>query len=283
MSCCPSFIVAIAGPWMCILGCVYLEQIVVQPLTEHIWLGLHLHEGDRLAHMTRVFHSLALSLQELKEEYRGFIGVPREVNSSRFFPYFRHYYNEQGERMDFTYQMSLPSQKPVFKAMSHDGRPIVVKFVRQYNGEAHRLLAAANLAPRLLFDGNDDRNADFPRPGGMRMVVMDFVHGEDLMDYRKRDLPLGSIRDNVKEAIGILHKHDFVFGDLRDPNVRVKLEGDKLVQGMLIDFDWSGKHDEARYPTSMNQDEISWAKGAEKGSVMKKEHDDYMFSKMFPN
>lgn len=266
---------------MCISGCVYLERIVVQPLTEYMWLGLHPQDGNRLTHLTRVFHSLALSLRTLKAEYHGFIGVPREVNSSRFFPYLRHYYNEQGERVDFTYQMSIASQKPVFKAITDDGHLITVKFVRQYNGEAHRLLAAKILAPRLLFDSNDDRNADFPRPGGMRMVVMDYIPGDDLINYRRRTHILDSVKDNVKEALGILHKNNLVFGDLRDPNIMVKQRGDKTVQAMLIDFDWCGKHGEARYPTSMNYADIWWAKGAGKGSLMRKEHDDFMFGMMF--
>ncbi|CAG8637197.1 3197_t:CDS:2, partial [Paraglomus occultum] len=37
-SCCPSFILAIAGPWICILGAVYLEKPVIEPLTDFLLL-----------------------------------------------------------------------------------------------------------------------------------------------------------------------------------------------------------------------------------------------------
>src|SRR5258708_37035940 len=40
------------------------------------------------------------------------------------------------------------------------------------------------------------------------------------------------------------HKHDFVHGDLREPNILC--DGDRV---KLIDFDWGGKVDEAYYPS----------------------------------
>ncbi|CAE6474273.1 unnamed protein product, partial [Rhizoctonia solani] len=35
----PSILIAIAGPWMCVLGAVFLNRPVVQPLTDLIWVG----------------------------------------------------------------------------------------------------------------------------------------------------------------------------------------------------------------------------------------------------
>lgn len=74
--------------------------------------------------------------------------------------------------------LQLPA-KAVFKAKTtslSDQRSIVVKFVRCYGGQVHRVLHAVNLAPELLYDGTDDPNAvDF---GGLRMVVMAWVSGE---------------------------------------------------------------------------------------------------------
>ncbi len=40
------------------------------------------------------------------------------------------------------------------------------------------------------------------------------------------------------------HKHDFVHGDLREPNILC--DGDRV---KLIDFDWGGKVDEAYHPS----------------------------------
>lgn len=265
---------------MCILGAIYLERIVVQPLTEYMWLGLHPQDGARLKHLTRVLDSLSRALNQLTSVYREYAGASLEPDSSRFFPRVRHYYDKQGNRVQFTYSGHLVGRRPVFTAFTKHGHSIVVKFVRQYNSEAHELLTTANLAPQLLFDGSDDTHVDFPRPAGMRMIVMDYVSGTNLLDSVAKNLALGSVKEDVKQALKILHAQDLVFGDLREPNVLVVQKDDQSVRGMLVDFDWCGKHTIARYPTSMNSD-IQWPPGVKKGSVMDKGHDNHMFEEMF--
>ena len=37
--CCPSIILAIAGPWLCVLGGVFVDKAIIQRLTGYIWLG----------------------------------------------------------------------------------------------------------------------------------------------------------------------------------------------------------------------------------------------------
>jgi hypothetical protein len=37
---------AIAGPWLCVLGGIYLEKAVIQRLTEYVWLGGDLFDED---------------------------------------------------------------------------------------------------------------------------------------------------------------------------------------------------------------------------------------------
>ncbi|KAJ1302980.1 hypothetical protein OPQ81_003272 [Rhizoctonia solani] len=67
---CPSLIIAVAGPWMCVLGAIYLEHVVVQPLTDYIWLGHHPQQDQRPSYLARVFHALDISICELKK-YSG--------------------------------------------------------------------------------------------------------------------------------------------------------------------------------------------------------------------
>jgi len=133
--------------------------------------------------------------------------------------------------------------------------------------EAHQLLADAGMAPRLLYcgllDGECDvRNAgSFTQvsPGGLYacpvdMVVMEYIEG-DTVD--KASVLPKDIREKAEKAIQKLHDAQLVFGDLRAVNVMVS--GDKV---FLIDFDWAGKVNEARYPLYLSRS-LKWPKEAE--------------------
>jgi hypothetical protein len=129
-----------------------------------------------------------------------------------------------------------------------DTSEVVVKFTTQYHPEAHRLLATKGLAPVL--------HACVPVCGGLFMVVMDRVHGE--MAWHMGDqgelLPYDVYKD-IQDAVMLLHSKDFVFGDLRTPNIMVLPGGsgsDTQCRGMLIDFDWVGAHGVGRYPASLD-------------------------------
>lgn len=118
------------------------------------------------------------------------------------------------------------------------------------------------------------------------MVVMEFC-GESLETYLngRPDLEVSAlkqVRRNMREALDVLHDADLVFGDLRSPNVLVVSEADGKRSGRLVDFDWCGKVGEARYPAGLNQSEhMKWPEGAEKRSLIEKEHDDAMFGMLF--
>ena len=102
----------------------------------------------------------------------------------------------------------------------------VVKFVERYGAGAHRLLAEAIVAPRLLFCGSIDgqhklENLDAKHVFGLhlqspRMVVMEYIegtHGEALMAKPK------DVYTQVKAMVEKLHDSGYVFGNLRPPNV----------------------------------------------------------------
>lgn len=85
----PSLIIAIAAPWMCVLGVVYLDCVVVQPLSEYIWLGHHLQQDRCLAQVTRALNALAISIDKLKVYYesqrdRGFDRPPTLIDAVWF-------------------------------------------------------------------------------------------------------------------------------------------------------------------------------------------------------
>ncbi|KAI0294704.1 hypothetical protein B0F90DRAFT_1820992 [Multifurca ochricompacta] len=227
---CPSIILAIAGPWMCVAGGIYLDKAIVQPLTEYIWLGGDAFKESRFDFTLRLFAALKSAISTLQDYYGNLNPsneIPRHLHHA--FPFVTSYGTQS-----FEYLMPLVDYqrgKLVYKAQLHEsGQLIVVKFVSIYNAEAHRLLASNQLAPPL------DR------------------------------------------AVQLLHQQNFVFGDLRTPNLLIS--GEKV---MLIDFDWCGTADESLYPSTLNTDSgIQWPDGVWPGEVMRKEDDVTMLERLRP-
>ncbi|KXN86844.1 hypothetical protein AN958_09580 [Leucoagaricus sp. SymC.cos] len=256
---CPSMLVAIAGPWICIGGAIYSKTPIAQPLTDFIWAGSKTSQ----ACLERVFYCLRAAVTSLQQYYT--ISLPSTVDEGPCgFPYVREYNGKS-----FSYAEKLGGEElQVFKVKEGDVFR-VIEFAKQYNEAAHVSLMETNtgeiFAPAL-------RYISPPVYGGRRMVVMDYVDGKMMADET-----LSSVHfDQLKRALGHLHDAGFVFGDFREPNVIIK--GDRV---MLVDFDWCGKDGEATYPIDLNiYDDIQWAVGMGPGLVMRKEHDDYMFKKL---
>ncbi|KAF8749318.1 hypothetical protein RHS01_10151 [Rhizoctonia solani] len=277
--CCPSILIAIAGPWMCVLGAVLLDRPVVQPLTDYIWVGINPSRPWDVAFVARVFYSILVARKELEVYYAKLTSTssmdsfdPKPL-AAPFFPYPNYFIGEGGNRIKFTYKGYLkrtslkssqlgPSKsqlipsKLVFLAECFETDPttlIVIKFVESYDADAHKLLAEAGLAPQLLYDGAANANENVRLGPDYRMIVMEYIAGVDLGRYT----------------------------DLRPPNVMlVKDVAGAVVGAKLIDFDWCGKHQEERYPFSMNT-EIDWASGVGPGALLDKVHDIDMKNRLF--
>ncbi|KAG8722942.1 hypothetical protein FRC09_005467 [Ceratobasidium sp. 395] len=239
-------------------------------------------ESDPLIQAAQSYSRYWSSSHGLAEFYHD-VPIPRD-NLSRFFPYVTHYTDASGRLVEFAYLKSLSEtypagDTPVFLAETQNLDPpkqIVVKFVQTYNAEAHELLAKHGLSPALLYDGNAHPQ-DQPGPDHA-MVVMEFLHGTDLLKF-KDPLPRRIVTD-IQKALEHLHEHDFVFGDLRNPNVMIVKDSHGAVTGaQLIDFDWCGRHQVGRYPFSMNPD-VDWAEGVGPGALMYKSHDIDMLEKL---
>ncbi|KAG8679881.1 hypothetical protein FRC08_016680 [Ceratobasidium sp. 394] len=269
-SCCPSFILVVAGPWMCVLGAIYLEQPVVEPLTDFIWIGPWDCLSDGVESVARVFHALTTSLISLRFFYDN---LDRQVGPGRFYPWITYFLNDDGHKSEFQYIDTLGGEyhqrKAVFKAQTMEPNPrtIVVKFTRRHNGQAHRLLAEHGYAPKLLFDRSE--HPDFPRPADLLMIVMVYI----------AEAPQGPSYDaypTLRAALGLLHDRGLVFGDLRSLNVLVpECPTGRGAKAMLIDFDWCGRDGVDRYPLDINT-EVAWADGVGPGTLMYKHHDDFM-------
>lgn len=258
-----------AGPWICVLGGIYTSNPVINPLTDFIPMIPSLDEKcyHRIACL---FQALYNADQYLKSFYQE-LDVPKHEkieNPQRFYPYPHKYTRDDNIIIQFTYEGWLTEDKSklLFKGRTDDGCEIVIKFTQRYNANAHHLCSEKNLAPKLFYVGNSNL-------GGWHMIIMEYISGETLQTANITKEEHDDILKNIEEAINTLHTNDIVFGDLRSSNIIVKKVDGKL-QGMLIDFDWTGIHQKDRYTSRMNP-EVNWASGAEGNALMHKDHDLY--------
>lgn len=170
-------------------------------------------------------------------------------------------------------QLNLHQGKLVFRGKSAEGY-VFIKFVRRYSKEAHDKCSELGFAPRLKA---------FSRVhAGWYMVVMDYVaeEYEELYDALPR-LSIEERRDITQELarnVRSFHKAGFVHGDIRNTNVMVKKSGGKGVY--LVDFDWAGKHPNAKYPMHINRETVIRPDGAADGEVITQEHDMFMIERL---
>jgi serine/threonine protein kinase len=156
----------------------------------------------------------------------------------------------------------------VFKATGPGNmHSFAVKFVEKpYGVEAHELAMKMNYAPSLVACAKV-----LPH---YLAIVMEWV---ECRDIEALDFPI--ILPQIKEFLKIFHGNGMVHGDLRRNNLKVTLDGKRLV---VLDFDWAGKEGVVLYPPFMNLD-ISWPPNAKTGHFVRREHDLFWVEKQFMN
>ena len=252
------------GPWIAVHGAVLCEAgWVVQPLTDLVNLQFDPYDTDRMLNIGRLFLALNESLKELDTFYKGL----KTQGTLTLWPSIRGY---KDTRFEY-FERLLPEHpsKAVFKARTQpDDKLVVIKFTKSYGVNAHRLLEREGLAPGLRYFSGEDK--DFKKPGGLEMVVMDFISDTSdsltLTDQGRKD---------VSRALEVLHEAGLVFGDLRHPNILNLQNG----HAMIIDFDWSGLDGEVFYPMGLNP-ELQWPPGCGTAMPIRKADDLFMFEKL---
>lgn len=298
---CPCILVAIGGPWICIFGAVFVDVVIVQPLTGYFHLGDTPFKRDAVEHAARIFHVVSEAVQKLTDMYNSLQPSSVPVHDRLLpAPTYRDDLAIEFEdrdalsprnlrfesRFDFEGRLSGEYRCAIFLGTLR-GQGVVIKFCEAYGVRAHRLLADQDppLAPKL--------HLAVGVRGGLTMVVMDRVDGRnahsrflrfDSQDPYSSSLGVensswDAVKADVKKAVDLLHAADLVFGDLRRPNILViqrPRTGDASYceGGMLVDFDWAGPAGQARYPSSLNDSgDIDWAEGVTAGALIEKQHD----------
>lgn len=245
------------GPWLSIMGGAITDKVIVQRLTDLVWMGLSAtQEKLRVYQCSRIMNALRITLSELGAYYTEVVPkkpqlIPGETHP-RYFPFPIKCMIDQQET-EFQYLKPLQDCDTcvAYKARRKDNNAqIVVKFVPSYSEEVHRFLAKEGWAPALHYYGplpetpliqtlspaadNAPLELGLTRQR-MYMVVMDYVFSAP---YIKRGHH-HHLDDELRRILTALHKNGFVLGDLRPPNILVTPD-DKV---MLVDFDWSGRYD----------------------------------------
>ncbi|KAF9265045.1 hypothetical protein L218DRAFT_1076036 [Marasmius fiardii PR-910] len=158
----------------------------------------------------------------------------------------------------------------LFRARMPDNTTVMVKFTPTYNAEAHRLLEAEGLAPKLFYHekmaGDKARNA--------------FAYLYDDQQIQNDGLLPRSVYYDIQKALEILHQRKIVFGDVRLQNVMVQEEQGGRVGGRLVDFDNCDLEGEARYPVFLSRIAVYRDAGMEPYGKMLTKHDKFLLAKL---
>jgi serine/threonine protein kinase len=162
----------------------------------------------------------------------------------------------------------MDDAKLLFSAETADDERICIKFVRHYSKDIHAFCASKGFALTL--------KAFEELPGGWHMVVMEMIGG--LLPSNDFAPPY-SHYDDIIGKLTSLHQENYIHGDVRNANIMVKKDGNQGFK--LMDFDWSGRISEVRYPMNVYRGQCLWRPhGAKDGKLIKADHDIDMLNTM---
>ena len=290
----PVILLAIAGNRLTVSSAVFADSIYADELVS-VKLCFPPHPSKNVLRLARIFAAINRCAGELRKMYQNLAGnnvatppsgvlwpnptpdPPRpagDIPELRFFSRLNHSRHKpiQQSNIDGEYkqhEMFLAKMRRVGSDDDGDyganGDTVLIKFAPEYNERAHRILADEDppLAPKLF---------SCTRVIGDRfMVVMEYIP-EFLGKPLDRIMPprdaLGTVREDISRALGLLHGEELVFGDLREQNILYLPDHGRI---LLVDFDGAGRDGEDRYSVCLDQ-------GAGLGvlplEVMKKSDDD---------
>ncbi|KAG8899675.1 hypothetical protein FRB99_006506 [Tulasnella sp. 403] len=258
----PTILIVVAGPWLCVLSAVFVEKIMIEPLTDLIFCGGRPNDDlEGIGVIARLFQALRLAHKDLAKHYKD---LSSSTEPQYPFPAHDRFKDRDDKEVKVVYKAIMDETKLLWRAEIADTKEaVVIKFTPRYCAEAHQLLTQRGFAPRLL--NRVDKMVAW------KMVVMEFINGsiglQDLAGEERQQ-----VIGKVKEAVKVLHDSGYVFGDLREPNIMVVRKEEGEAVPILVDFDWCGKQGEATYPRGMNY-RIDWPEGVVPGGSIRFEHD----------
>lgn len=227
------------------------------------WVASEDCNHERVA---RIFHALAKASERLRNYYKTL--APRSLPGLGVAPHFTKFTDANNVSYDITYLERLvdtpdSQHRTVYVA---DCKPIdggdtirsVVKFTPSYNEHLHRAMEKIQGAPRLLYCSRSSS------VGNLWVVVMHYID-----QTGKPSTVSPEVFQRLGTKIQKMHHDQYVFGDLRRPNILIDENGELLV----IDYDWSGRVGKKVYPRSINKWGIHWPTGVNPGATILIAHD----------
>ena len=245
-------------------------------------LSLGFHASDNIVRLARVFRALLRCRLDLRHYYNSVSNLnpprlsclypnPTLVDGSKTLPAltYRQFLSRAGRPTSDLVDLGNTTTSMYIATLGDTNKEVIVKFTARYNEVAHRLLADADLAPKLQFC---ERVI-----GDLYMVVMDRVDGTSVWQLQEDNKPVpATVWKDIDRAMRILHAADIVFGDLRDPNI---LYLASKACAMLVDFDWPGKDGECRYSATLNPSN-AWPEDVSPYNIMRKAHDTWQLDRL---
>ncbi|KAL0955361.1 hypothetical protein HGRIS_001609 [Hohenbuehelia grisea] len=279
ISCMPSFLLGITGPYITVSGAIYIDGVVSERLTDMISLVPVLSSQAPIGHpsphdklvfqIAHLFSSLQQCLDQLACEYLSM--SPREgpVDDRLLLPK-PHFssFSSGDTQYNLTYRHRLfesRSDRAVFSAEAKSAlatKECIVKFTSRYFPKAHELAYKQGAAPELLY-------CQFVPSVGKFCVVTEYIDEPDGARLSADGI------EKLEHAVKTLHGQSYVLGDLRDANILVDGDGHPY----LIDFDWSGVEGSVFYPMDLNTQGIDWAEGVHGGAKITRGHDEAMLKR----
>lgn len=236
------------GPNIQVSGAVCLTKSYVEVISSSVPLHFNRFNPHALEDLIRLLSALRQLYESLVEIYLHPENHAIKTHQADF-PYYNTYDDRiLNKKVSFRYLDRVSRIRLVFQAQTEDGRDVFVKFgYGHYGMDAHLEAAQCGIAPALL---------GYQKLAGLWMVVMDPMPSTFMASDEFEIIPevcAQAIRKTVRE----FHSLGFVHGDLRDTNIFVRKENDKW-DCMLIDFDWSGKPVETKYPAGVYTSTEVW-------------------------
>jgi len=268
-TCCPVFILYLAGPFLGFAGAICTDLPICDPLGPVIPLFYLPNEYPTMLRMARTFKAFKQSIYNLHESYRQKLSASdNSVRWEAAFPYVREFCSlgSASNPTSFTYIRRLIDKKPLYVAKTAD-RLVFVKFTMRYGLQAHVDAAEKGFAPALL--GFDELNR------GWKMVVMEYLPDNEWRMLTDVDDRVG-VKDNVVTVMNSFHDLGYAHGDLRGENIMIADDG----RVKIVDFDWAGLAGQIQYPHFMNP-EIRWHINAQPAKPIQTEHDVHLLNSYF--
>ncbi|KAI0289256.1 hypothetical protein BC826DRAFT_1107124 [Russula brevipes] len=290
-TCFPSILIVEMGSLLGFYGAAWDgNRVRVEPLTHMYDLWNHGKEMSTTYAIASALDALMAAVDNIEAHYHSIEAeanekpVPRKNDprpqKARGFPFMTSY-EDDGQRVTFTYSARLDVKKLVFSASLNesDFDERLVKFTGRYSDAAHHYLASCSLAPRLRWCVQLTTN--------WYAIIMDQSKYKVLYSLELSAADKEKVSCKVKVAVETLHQGGFVHGDLRDTNILVDLEsltsesGDVAIH--ILDFDTAGRTGEAKYPLLVNTSTVRRPVDVKGGELITEKHDIEMLSYLFPS